>query len=671
MLAGVGRIGWCGLRRPLTITSSRLYAIREVTTRVEPVKDSNHEINSQKNVFFSNSREGDWVCPDCGVLSFSWRNVCFKCGASKPSLTKKSPSAVDGKSPRRGQNQSPKGKEEITLKDLLLQGQKARDYDLVLKESEKILKQRKLIKSSVVATIIRAFGKSGNVNRAVELFNDIGRHPFIVRRPTPYHYAATITACSDNGKWETALDVFDHMRVNSSRTKSIVVCSSAMSACNKAKQYNHVIRIFNTIMTEGGWVLDTVSYNIVLDSFVKIGNYSRAYELYEQMNSSKIKKDLRTYGVMLDCCGRSGDWVLAQELLKQINLSRNIEINSVMYTSALMAYARGGEPEKGLELFEKLKSQTKLLMDYPLYSALLFTLSQLPTGRQSGIQSLEVLNEMTKRHIKLSVKIVTTVIGCLDKDEMHDSAVILYDMARANGMFAHCDPQIVFPGQDSVSQTTGSVASGEVDGDRRIDFRHNSAPMIRVMLRSIFLRVKEADRAPVDDYLIILGKRRELWGRSFFVVSSLTGNSNKELASLVENIFETNIAPGNPIRIQRVEGDRILRLPSHSLTKWLRLLKTSPMASPTETDLPSYKFKVHPSDHKRVLDDDSSYLIDDTEEGEESLSETLYDDLDHTHEIIETAADEAPEPSHHRKVRYEKTSRGRSSPRQETSSRGR
>jgi pentatricopeptide repeat protein len=275
-----------------------------------------------------------------------------------------------------------------------------------------------------------------------------------------------------------------------------------------------VIRIFNTITTEG-WVLDTVCYNIVLDSFVKIGNYSRAYELYEQMNSSKIKKDDRTYGVMLECCGRSGDWVLAQELLKQINLSRHIEINSVMYTSALMAYARGGEPEKGLELFEKLRTQTKLLVDYPLYSALLFTLAQLPPGRQSGIQSLEVLNEMTRRHIKLSVKVVTTVITCLDKDEMYDSAVSLYDMARANGMFAHCDPQIVFPSQASESES-GQILQNEskkdssekpTDTERRIDFRNNSAPMVRVILRSIFRRVREADSPPVDDYLIILGKR--------------------------------------------------------------------------------------------------------------------------------------------------------------------
>lgn len=461
--------------------------------KVELPRDEHHsypqsdEEKPKKNVFFTNSREGDWVCPNCGVLSFSWRNECFKCGTSKPSLT-----SIGQPASRRGKQQQGVEKKETSLKDLLVQCQKVRNYDLVIQESEKILKQKKLIKSSVVATMIRAFGKSGNVDRAIELFNEIGTHPFIVRRPTPYHYAAAITACSESGKWETALDVFDHMRVNS-RTKSVVVCTSAMSACNRAKQYNHVIRIYNTIKTEG-WVLDTACYNVVLDSFVKIGNYSRAFEIYEELNNNKIRKDGRTYGVMLECCNRSGDWVLAQELLKQINLSRNIEMNAVMYTSALMAFANGGEPEKGLELFSKIKLHSKILIDYPLYSALLLTLNKLPAGKNSGLQSLETLKEMTQRHIKLSVQVVTTVISCLDKDEMYDSALSLYEMARGNGMFANQDPQVTFAKETSNSQT-----------ERRIDFRNSSLPLIRVILRSIFRRVQEANSPPSDDYLIVLG----------------------------------------------------------------------------------------------------------------------------------------------------------------------
>ena len=39
-------------------------------------------------------KEGDWICPVCQVLSFSWRNTCFKCGTFKPSLTEKERSTI-------------------------------------------------------------------------------------------------------------------------------------------------------------------------------------------------------------------------------------------------------------------------------------------------------------------------------------------------------------------------------------------------------------------------------------------------------------------------------------------------------------------------------------------------------------------------------------------------
>lgn len=480
------------LRRPFIQLSTPLCQLRKIELPKSVGNNDQTEPNPQKNVFFTNSREGDWVCPNCGVLSFAWRQSCFKCGTLKPSAIVNEPSP----SPKTHRRWSLPTEQQVSLKELLVQSQKSRNYDLVIKEIEKILNQKKIIKSSVVATMISAFGKSGKIERAIELFNDIGKHPYIVRRPTPYHYAATITACSENGKWETALDVFDHMRVNS-RNRSIVVCASAMTACNNAKQYNHVIRIYNTIKAEG-WLLDTACYNIVLDSFVKIGNYTRALEIYEEMRNTNVKKDARTYGVMLECCNRCGDWVLAHELLKQINLTRNIPMNAVMYTSAIMAFVNGGEPAKALELYAKMKSQSNILIDYPLYSALLHALSKLPPGQGSGVQSLETLKEMTKRHIKLSAKIVTTVIACLDKDEMYDSAMILYDMARGNGMFVDIDPKIVLASSENLSSSTEKV-------DRRIDFRNSSSSMIRAILRSIFTRIKNADATPKDDYLLVLG----------------------------------------------------------------------------------------------------------------------------------------------------------------------
>lgn len=170
---------------------------------------------------FSNSREGDWVCPSCGVLSFSWRTECYNCNTIRPNSSS-SKSLIDAKTkhilvPKRSKrgNFSAKQKEKevgTVLKDLLQLSQRSKDYTTVLALSEKHLAARKPLKSSVVATMLRAFGKSGNIDRALDLFGQIGTHPYIRSRPTQYHYTAIITACADNGKWQQALEILDDMR---------------------------------------------------------------------------------------------------------------------------------------------------------------------------------------------------------------------------------------------------------------------------------------------------------------------------------------------------------------------------------------------------------------------------------------------------------------------------
>jgi hypothetical protein len=83
---------------------------------------------------------------------------------------------------------------------------------------------------------------------------------------------------------------------------------------------------------------------------------------------------------------------------------------------------------------------------------------------------------------------------------------------------------------------------------------------------------------------------------------------------MVESIFETNIIPNNPIRVQRIEGDRLMRLPAKALKRWLQVSQSSPhvTATPLSAELPRYQFKVTEDRPQRFDDDDdASYLVED------------------------------------------------------------
>lgn len=70
----------------------------------------------------------------------------------------------------------------------------------------------------------------------------------------------------------------------------------------------------------------------------------------------------------------------------------------------------------------------------------------------------------------------------------------------------------------------------------------------------------------------------------------------------MESVFQSNIIPNNPIRVQRIEGDRIIRLPAKSLRKWLKLAKADSTSTPgkLESDLPQYNFQVSAEKVKNI-----------------------------------------------------------------------
>jgi hypothetical protein len=360
---------------------------------------------------------------------------------------------------------------------------------------------------------------------------------------------------------------------------------------------------------------------------------------------------------MLDCCSRSGDWVLAQEILKQMKLRKSLEYNPTICTSAMMACTNGGEPLKALEIYSEFKNQPKTsntpskLVDYPLYSALLYALYRLPTGHDSGIKSLEILQEMTKRHIKLSVYIVTLVISCLDKEGLFDSAMILFGTAQKNGMFQKYNLALRFQNIDNEPLENKPEESKD---DRRIDLRKSSLSMIRVILRSIINDIRLADSSPVDDLIIILG------------------NSNKSLADEVVSIFESTILPDYPqpvavpIRVQKMEGDRLIRVPAKSFKTWLRELKqlspsrsSKPSPKPAGIDdIPLYRFKTETVE--KEFGNFNDYTVTEGEEDvfpEELFQEDNYSTNSTMREIDEDGGNsENPEPIY-TQVNGEKTNK--------------
>ena len=563
---------------------------------------------------FSNTREGDWVCPSCGVLSFSWRDECYNCGTLKPPTLSSSSNnnsnsnnslAIDRAKkildPKRSKNgrfsaKQNKKEEGIVLKDMLQLSMKSKDYSIVVSLADKHLAAKKDLKSSVVATMLRVYGKSGEVDKAIDLFRQIGTNPYIRNRPTQYHYSAIITACADNGKWEDALQILDDMRdmklseeknMKYRQPPNLVIYSAVMNACGRSNRHDKALHVFDTLLAERradkGPPKDTVLFNQALNACRRLRKYSRAYELYAEMYTHKIKRDQVTYGTMLSICDEAGDWVLANEIMKDIKYRKAIEFNVPMYSCIIGAFTKGGEIKKALELFDDAKRQRGLILDAPIYSKMLFALATLCKEESStnkeesssnseiseakvesdldtaptlshGQRALQLLAEMTTRNLRISAYPLVQAIEVLDADGMYAEAIALYDRGEKNKIFPPC-------------------VSIVKDKKRRVDLRRSSAAMCRVKVWSLLQKLRDTKEDKHDLMLIL-------------------GNNNKHLLDFVmnnvlkENMYSTiqtssqgsDAADGkrysNAIRCVAQQDGTVLRIPRSALSSWFTASKT-------------------------------------------------------------------------------------------------
>jgi pentatricopeptide repeat protein len=523
-------------------------------------RDHEHETLMAKNdlqdTASMKANPDDWTCPGCGTLCFSWRDNCFNCGVLKPGTVPKKALAPAPKKKGRGRPR----KEELVvatpLKEQLEVSMKTKDFTDAVAEAESRLAAKGPIKASVIATVIRTFGKAGRFDRALDVFNSIGKKTVSARRrPSSYHYSAIMTACADNKKWETALEILDQVRDDKRSRPNVIIYTAAMTACSKAAQWKEVLEIFDTIVEER-IPLDTACYNAAITACSHTNNFTKAFDIFEEMSNSRIQPDDLTYGAMLSCCDKAGDWVLAHSLITRVKETRKLKLNKVMVTSAMSAYNRGGEPKRALDLFEEVKKPSgtneKFLLDYPIYSAAMFSLCALAEGESTtskgrpptlsngelrqGVRSLEalkLLREMAKRNIRVTANVVLVAMRAMEAEGMHSAAQEVLELAVRSNMF---------PGLELMS-----------DKNRKVDVRKWWPSACRALLRIELTRIYKGESSS-DDVLIIVGD-----------------DENKR--KFVMEVLQSNIFPDNSNPIENAFGygdGAMVKISKASLEKWIQ-----------------------------------------------------------------------------------------------------
>uniref|UniRef100_A0A0D3EQ70 Pentacotripeptide-repeat region of PRORP domain-containing protein n=1 Tax=Oryza barthii TaxID=65489 RepID=A0A0D3EQ70_9ORYZ len=96
--------------------------------------------------------------------------------------------------------------------------------------------------------------------------------------------------------------------------------------------------------------------NSVLGCLVKNGRFDSSFKLYDEMIREGLSPDLFTYSTLLSGCMKlKQGYTKAMELVNELN-SRGFQMDSVILTTLLKVYSKGGLFEKARELLTELEA---------------------------------------------------------------------------------------------------------------------------------------------------------------------------------------------------------------------------------------------------------------------------------------------------------------------------
>jgi pentatricopeptide repeat protein len=462
--------------RPMLNSKSSLKSPSTFTPSEKEVENHTHE-----------APKGDWNCPSCGVLSFSWRVTCFNCGTLRPGSSPQTALSIYrknnvDKSRKRSPEKLAKDKTKgAYLKEVLTISEKTRDYSEALQLVQYKLRSKEMIKSSVLTNIIQVFRKSGNIDKAIETFNMIGTKNNMRKRPNQYIYSSIIAACGESGEWEKAMVIFDKM-LDSKLRPNAIVYASAMKCLIKARQYHKAMEIC-THMQNSGIYMDTGSYNTAIQVMSKGGKYEEAKELFNAMQTKGITRDIITYGVMMSACDSAGDAIMAKDLLRKMKSIKTLIPNVRVYTSAISALVKGGEYASAWTAFEEIRSMPGILLDSPIYGAAIYACTD-PNSEDGHVRCKALLDEMKRRSIHMTTFAVINAIECYDIHKQYDDAKKLLNVSIENEIIPHYLPDLKEP---------------------RIDLRSMKQSMVRAVINDFIDKLKE-QKYPINSYMFIIGK---------------------------------------------------------------------------------------------------------------------------------------------------------------------
>jgi len=161
-------------------------------------------------------------------------------------------------------------------------------------------------------------------------------------------------------------------------------------------------------------LVNAVMYGSIVKGFSHNKNFSRMWQVYDEMVAQKLQFSMVTFNTLIDACARSGELSRISSLLKDMK-AQDIQMGVVTYSAIIKGYCQKNMLDEAFELFHDMAKSTDLKPDEIMYNTLLDGcarqglyvrgMSCFEEMKQSGVRpsnyTLSVLVKLANRGKKL------------------------------------------------------------------------------------------------------------------------------------------------------------------------------------------------------------------------------------------------------------------------------
>ncbi|XP_057834772.1 pentatricopeptide repeat-containing protein At5g39350-like [Cryptomeria japonica] len=193
---------------------------------------------------------------------------------------------------------------------------------------------------TVATALADMYAKCGRIDKARELFDRVSQRDVI-------SWNAMIAGYAQNGFADKALETFEQMQLEGIKPNSTTFAST-LPACAKIGALEQGMGIHRSIM-EGGFGLDIIVGNALLDMYAKCGSIDKAHELFGRMP----QRDAISWNTMIAGYVQNGCVDKALETFKQMQLV-GVKPNSTTFASILPACGKMEALEQGMGIHQSI-----------------------------------------------------------------------------------------------------------------------------------------------------------------------------------------------------------------------------------------------------------------------------------------------------------------------------